>query len=425
MRLAIVVFAIAACGDNEPLRFAPPTETYVKPSATGVFDEFGVSLAMSVDGKLLAAGAYGEDGGTADPDDNSIDGSGAVFVFAKAADGWAQQAYLKAAKPAAGDGFGITVALSIDTNTLAAGAFRDDTGATDSGAVYVFSRAGDTWEQQAVLKASNPGAGDHFGASLAMSGDGNTIAVGAADGSAAYVFARTGSSWTQQAMLLGGTHDDQFGYSVALSRDGNVLAIGARLEGGSGAARVFVRSGDSWSVETSVHGGSDGDQLGWSVALSPTGSMLVVGAVGVGGLTGAAFVFERRDGVLQPMAELAASNPDAGDAFGWSLAITPDEQLLAIGAPRESSAATGIGGDGSDNSAGSSGAAYMFVRSGETWIQAAYVKASNTGDSDRFGQTIALSARHTLAVGANTEASGTGDPADNSAPGAGALYVLE
>jgi hypothetical protein len=99
-----------------------------------------------------------------------------------------------------------------------------------------------------------------------------------------------------------------------------------------------------------------------------------------------------------------------------------------VGAYGERSAATGIGGDQTDNSVLQAGAVYVFARSGTTWSQPAYVKASNTGEQDAFGFSVALSSDGlTLAVGAPIEDSAAtgidGDQADNSALHAGAVYV--
>ncbi len=100
---------------------------------------------------------------------------------------------------------------------------------------------------------------------------------------------------------------------------------------------------------------------------------------------------------------------------------------MVVGAKDESSAATGVNGDGSDNSATSAGAAYVFGRSGTVWAQQAYLKASNTDAGDRFGASVAVSGDRVV-VGADGEASAaTGvnsDQADNNAAGAGAAYVL-
>src|SRR6185436_9305068 len=108
--------------------------------------------------------------------------------------------------------------------------------------------------------------------------------------------------------------------------------------------------------------------------------------------------------------------------FGGSVALSADGSTLAVGADRDNSAATGINGDENDLSAGASGAAFVFARSGLTWSQQAYLKASNPGAFDFFGQSIAISADgSTLAVGAWNEASAAaginGNQADNSAVG--------
>ncbi len=121
---------------------------------------------------------------------------------------------------------------------------------------------------------------------------------------------------------------------------------------------------------------------------------------------------------------LKASNTGGGDLFGHSVALSGD--TLAVGAYRESSAATGVNGDQDSNSASDSGAVYVFVRSGGIWSQQAYLKASNTGASDRFGISLALSG-DTLAVGAHLEDSAAagvnGDQSSNATIDSGAVYV--
>src|SRR5262245_24489491 len=103
-------------------------------------------------------------------------------------------------------------------------------------------------------------------------------------------------------------------------------------------------------------------------------------------------------------AYVKASNTGAGDQFGSSVALSADGSTLAVGAWLEDSVAAGIGGNQADNSAPAAGAVYLFTRSGTTWSQQAYVKASNTGANDWFGSSVALSADgSTLAVGASRE----------------------
>ena len=121
---------------------------------------------------------------------------------------------------------------------------------------------------------------------------------------------------------------------------------------------------------------------------------------------------------------MKASNTVTRDYFGFSVSLSGD--TLAVGAYIESSNATGVNGNQSDNSATRSGAVYIFTRSGTTWSQQAYLKASNTGAGDYFGHSVSLSG-DTLAVGAKSEASSAtginGDQKDNGAGSSGAVYV--
>ena len=128
---------------------------------------------------------------------------------------------------------------------------------------------------------------------------------------------------------------------------------------------------------------------------------------------------------LTQEAYLKASNTDAGDYFGYSVAISGD--TIVVGAIVEDSSATGVNGNQDDNSASDAGAAYVFQRSGSTWSQQAYLKASNTDASDYFGVSVAISG-DTIVVGASGEGSSAtgvnGNQDDNSASAAGAAYVF-
>ena len=352
----------------------------------------------------------------------------------------AQQAYLKASTPVAGDCFGYSVALSGDT--LAVGAPSKD---SVRGAVYIFTRSNGVWTLQACITSSNAEAGDNFGWSVALSGDtlvvgapnedssvngvnGNQADNGAAQSGAAYVFSRRGAVWTQQAYLNASNTEagDNFGWSVALS--GDTLAVGALNEdsGGSnqtdnsasnsGAAYVFSRSGAVWSPQAYIKASNaaSNDYFGTTLALD--GETLAVGASGKNSSAGAAYVFSRSGVTWTEQAYLLASNTEAGDMFGKGVALSGDS--LAVGAPAE---------DGDANTISNSGAAYVFSRSGATWTQQAYLKASNPEASDYFGISLAFSGE-TLAVGTYYEDSSAtgvnGNQTDNSAAQSGAAYVF-
>lgn len=476
--------------------------TYVKASNPGVDDLFGVSLALSSDGSVLAVGANREASAAAGiggpEDDDSLPDAGAVYLFAQSDGSWQQAAYIKASNPGEGDAFGASVALAADGATLAVGApfeasaatasdgDQNDDSAPEAGAVYLFVKGADSWEQQAYLKAANAGEDDHFGLALSLSADGNTLAVGAegessssqgdatdpnddtASGAGAvYVFARAGTVWEQRAYLKASNAEagDQFGGSVALSADGATLAVGAYYEDSSaqgvdgdptsnaaartGAVYIFENDGIAWQQQAYLKrfrsGGSGNDSFGSAVSLSSDASVLVVGApgdassaVGIDSdqtdstmpFAGAAYVFARSDDGWQPEAYLKASNTGEGDEFGHHLHLSGNGQTLAIGAALEGSMATGINGNQGDNSAGASGAVYLFQRDAASWRQAAFVKAPNTGPGDRFGFSLSLSqAGSLLATGASRESSAApginADQNDNSASRSGAVYLYD
>src|SRR5262249_33934360 len=137
---------------------------------------------------------------------------------------------------------------------------------------------------------------------------------------------------------------------------------------------------------------------------------------------GAVYVFTRNGTAWSQHVYIKASDTSGQDRFGSRVVLSADGATLAVGAPREASAATGIGGTQDDWSADGAGAVYVFTRGSTTWSQRAYLKASNTGAYDEFGSGLALSADgSTLAVGAYQEDSAAtgvgGNQADNSAEG--------
>ena len=423
---------------------------YFKASNTQQNDVFGRSVALSSDGNTLAVGAVGESsnatGIDGDQANNAAPAAGAVYVYTRSGNGWLQQAYVKAPNTGAGDQFGFSVALSSDGNTLAVGAHNEDSGATgiggnqgddcgavapancatDSGAVYVYTRSGSTWTLQAYLKAPNTGAGDQFGYALGLSADGSTLAVGAynedsnakgiggnpvddcaagvatncaSNSGAAYVYTRSGSTWAPQVTYLKASNTeavDQFGIAVALSGDGNTLAVGAINEASSA-------KGTMATVADQANNGAP--------------------------FAGATYVYTRSGGTWSQQAYVKATNTNAVDKFGSSVALSNDGNTLAVGAVGEASNATDVDRDQTNNDAAFSGAVYVYTRTGGIWTPRAYVKASNTEAADQFGFAVALSSDgNTLAVGAVNEAGGAtainGNQTDNSANFAGAVYVF-
>lgn len=453
---------------------------YFKASSIGEFDEFGTSVGM-------------------DPDNDDLPESGAVYVFVRDSAGpaWVQQAYVKASNAGAGDLFGLSLALDSAGATLAVAARREDSGATgvngnqgdnsleEAGAAYVFERSNGSWAQTAYVKASNPGSFDSFGDSLALSGDGRTLAVGArsedsgasgvggnqldngvANAGAVYVFVKEGPAWRQDAYVKASNpgRNDGFGIEVALSTDGATLAVSATGEDSgatgvnrppdesadsSGAAYVFARDGQ-WAQQAFIKASNtdDNDLFGGELALSGDGATLAVAATGedsaatgingnesdeTAASAGAAYVFVRTGSEWRQQAYVKASDTAAltgqpGDVFGSAMALAADGSMLAIGAGSEDGQDSGIGGDDGDNSAADAGAIYVFERVNDVWAQRAYVKPSNTSSGYRFGDAVALSADGaTLAAGASLESGSdpgiNGDQNGQTTEGAGAVYL--
>ncbi len=487
-----VTLAVFEAQARYPLTIDPTftQQAYLKASNTGTNDVFGVSVAVS--GDTAVVGAPGEDsnaiGINGDQSNNSATNSGAVYVFVRNGESWAQQAFLKASNTRTKDQFGTSVAVSGDTLVVGApgedsnaigvnGVGSNFTTAIDSGAVYIFVRSGTNWSQQVYLKASNAQGGDGFGSSVSVSGgtvvvgapfeDSNATGINGDQGSdpdpffeagAAYVFVRNGTTWTQQVYLKASNTNplgfDEFGTSVAVS--GNTVVVGAPFESSTGtgvngtqndlsansagAAYVFVRNGTTWTQQAYLKASNSEafDWFGYSVAIS--GDSVVVGspyessnATGVNGdqnnnnadSAGAAYVFVRNGTTWTQQAYLKASNTETNDGFGTSVSVSGDTAV--IGSPYEASNATGVNGNQGDNSAVDSGAAYVFGRSGSAWAQQAYLKAGNTGMSDQFGTSVAASA-DTVLVGAPFESSNAtgvnGDGNNDNAVESGAAYVF-
>jgi hypothetical protein len=405
-----------------PSAWSPKSIAYIKASNAKKDDQFGFNVALSGDGNTMAVSATSEDGAAKGINGNQVDHSainaGAVYVFIRNGNAWVQQAYVKASNTRAGDQFGASLALSNDGNTIAVGATGEasaatgidgnqaDTSMPGAGAIYVFTRTDSKWSQQAYVKASNTGEkadGDQFGYSIALSGDGNTLATGAisedsaatgingnqADNSAdsagaVYIYARDAGKWLQQAYVKPWNTTNRgnlFGYSVGLNSNGNTLAVGSYdEERGRGAVYIFNRTGSNWmqQIRLQALNAEEGDSLGCSIAISDDGNTVVAGA------------------------------------------FDEDSVLRGIQSPTE-----GTNDAASDVS---TGAAYVFVRNGNTWSEQAFIKATNTRLNDQFAWALSLSRDgNTLAVGAHLEDSGAaginGNQEDASAEDAGAVYV--
>jgi hypothetical protein len=405
-------------------------QAYLKASNTDLGDGFGFAVALSADGSTLAVGANYEDsaadGIDGDQSDNSAYESGAVYVFARNAGRWSQQAYIKPSDTDEADRYGFSVALSDDGATLAVGAIGEDSAATtingddsdnsaaDAGAVYVYARDNGDWSQQAYLKASNAEAGDLYGFCVALSGDGDTLGVCGFDedssaeliggdqadnrargSGAAYVLERSGTAWSQTAYIKASNTAMQgaFGTALALSRDGNTMAVCACDEDG-------------------MDPGVGAPQ--WQADIPPYERTRAVE-----GSAGAVYVYRRQGPTWAFDTYIKSSNIGANDIFGSRLALSDDGTVLVAAAPQETGGGRGINPPDAVAPAPESGAVYIFSRDSRGWRQDAYVKADDAAEYDSFGSGLALTGDgRELAVTA-PNADGSGGLRD-----AGAIYLF-
>jgi hypothetical protein len=344
---------------------------------------------------------------------------------------WAQEAYIKPSNMDIADAFGFP--LDIDGDVIVAAARGEDGNQTTvtngdtasatntlgfAGAAYVFRRTAGTWVQEAYLKAANANANDQFGV-VSISGDTIVVGVNLED--------------SNQTIITNGPG-----------------ASGNNGLSASGAAYVFRRTMDLWAPEAYIKAPNVGanDNFGATVAIS--GDTIVVGAYdedsnqttitnaatastdNTAGGSGAAYVFKRTGVNWAQEAYIKPPNTGAGDNFGNSVEI--DGDTIVVGAWLEDSNQTTITNAATasaDNTAGGSGAVYVFKRTGVNWAQEAYLKASNAGAGDNFGVAVAISG-DTIVVGAYLEDSnqsgvtnGSTASADNSTADAGAAYVFK
>jgi len=366
-------------------------------------DSHGFSVAVA--GDYAVVGAPADQVGA-----NSRQGS--AYVYARSGSTWTQQQKLTASDGVANDEFGYAVAIGGDTIFVGRRFTQVGNPARTRGAVYVFTRSGTTWTQNPTpLVSGDIADSDLFGSSLAY--DDGTLVVGALQKNngttffrgAAYVFTGSGATFTEQAKLLSddGGFADFFGFSVAVS--GDTAIVGATGLNGGGAANgrgwayVFTRSGTAWTQQQKLQSsdGAAGDAFGYSVAVS--GDTAVVGAradvVGTGGEVGSAYIFQRNAGVWSEQQKLTAAEPTPrNDFFGNGVAIKND--TVVVGSPAHE-VLPGIANHG---------AVYVFNRSGATWTRTQKLIHSDAAP-DALGQAVAFDGSSILA-GAPTKSSTRG-----------------
>jgi hypothetical protein len=355
----------------------------------------GVSVSLSADGNTAIEGGYGDNGNI-----------GAAWVFTRTNGVWAQQGNKLVPTDNAGTArLGASVSLSADGNTALVGGNVDD----GTGAAWVFIRTSGVWSQQGAKLIGTAAVGNAGqGVSVSLSADGNTALVaGISDdggAGAVWVFTRTGDTWTQQGSKLvgaGAVGKAQQGISVSLSGDGNTALVGGHYDSDSaGAAWVFTRSGSTWSqqgeklVGTGAVNTPRAARQGRAVAISGDGNTAIVGGWYDNGFAGAAWVFTRTNGVWsQQGAKLVATNVSGNVRQSRAVSISGDGNTAIV--------------SGHDD--GDAGAAFIFRRSNDVWSERSKLVGTGAVGDSRQGLSLFISSDgNTAILGGNNDDSAKG-----------------
>jgi hypothetical protein len=302
--------------------------------------------------------------------------------------------------------FGEDIAIDGDTALISA-PYEDNY----NGSVYVYTCTGANWTQQQKLTPSDPGVDDTFGVRVALQGD--TALIGADDEisqdspGAVYVFTRAGTTWTQSQKLTapGGTPFDVFAVPAL---DGDTAVISAPYDDDkgvdAGALYVYTRTGTTWTEQTKLYASDPlaGEWFGWEVSLD--GDTAVATTYDWWNDTvnpGAAYVFTRTGTMWTQQAKLVGSDTVPGDTFGYDVSLSGDTVI--------------VGAVNDDDNGDYSGSAFVFTRTGTTWTQEAKLLPSDGRHWAWFGTSVYLEG-NTALIGA----------ADDYCPyaGQGSAYVF-
>ena len=316
-------------------------------------DASGWSVSMSSDGTIVAIGAH---------NNNNVNGNHAghvrVYQYASSTDTWTQLGP-DIDGEAADDGSGYSVSLSDDGTILAIGAYNNNGNGNNAGhvRVYQYASSTDTWTQLGP-DIDGEGAGDYSGYSVSLSSDGTIVSIGSpynnGNGDAAghvRVYQYASGSWTQLGSDIDGeAANDQSGYSVSLSSDGTIVSIGAtgndRNGNNAGHVRVYQYASGSWTqLGSDIDGEGADDSSGYSVSLSDDGTIIAIGADrnnGNGNDAGHVRVYKY---VSSNWSQVGSdiNGEAATDRSGRSVSLSSDGTIVAIGAHQN---------DGNGNDAG-------------------------------------------------------------------------
>ena len=269
---------------------------------------FGMGMDDNAD-RLAMGSPNNDEGGT---------NRGRAYVYSRSGTTWSLEADLVPSDPADADQFGNGLLMNSDGTYIISGSPGDDTSNTSRGAIYVFTRSGTSWSQQAKILPNITQDWAQFGQGLqgatAINSDCSYIASNVQKGyaggefdGAVEVWTRSGSTWSHQATIdAPGSNATRsyFGRSIAMNSTGEYLVIGAenddRAATSDGSVHVYVRSGTSWTSQAILHsntGAASSDNFGCTVTMNDAGTLLAAGALsfdnGSNNRSGAVFIYQR------------------------------------------------------------------------------------------------------------------------------------
>ena len=344
-------------------------------------DNLGFDVAL--DGDYAAIGAP--------EDDYAAPLGGAVYLFKQTGATWSFLRRLVADVADTNADFGRSITMDNDCMAVGAPLARRN-GATTPGAVYIYERLfGDVWTFKQKLTADDGFEEYKFGDKLDI--DNHTLIVGSSSHNefigAAYVFTRGASAWSFQQKLeaADGSAGDQFGGAVSIY--GDTAFSSARYDDvetypNAGSVYIFNRVAGNWTQTQKINLASEfdlGNYDDFGNAIDCDNQTLVVAAWSYNSPqlnnSGAAFVYVLSGNTWTLQQKLTASDSEESDLFGMDVAIEDD--LLVIGAR-----------DKDTGPIHNSGGVYVFSRSGTTWSEIQEISHPTPGNTDYFGQGIAI-----------------------------------
>jgi hypothetical protein len=334
-------------------------ETKLVASDVETGDYFGYAVSISGDGNTVVVTS---------PLENEVTiQAGAAYIFKYVGGSWVQDIKITDINGSYLDRLGVATAVNYNGDRVAIGAaWRNSGSYWDNGAVYVYRLESSIWYLEAILEANIGETYAYYGRAVGMSANGSVIVVGAAyadvvgyESGAAYIYTREGNNWTETTRLVpsDATAESYFGESVAISGDGNTVAIGAHLADttlpDTGAVYIYRNLNGTWvqSYKVMPTEVNTGDKFGLCVSLNSNGTLLTVAAENVSGgpsTSGGCYLFALTEAGWTQQSVLLSTDIEVGDGFASSSVISGDGSTIIMGSPND------------DDGGASSGSVYIF-----------------------------------------------------------------